>query len=185
MRAGDGEFPLAWRVVARHSRRSLAGSNLGAASTIRALPYSGPAVVSRITTCAPHRQRAQGAGWLRCAPVVVDRVPFMAAVRLQAEPGRRRRSMPHRLDFGTAMRPFGRLLPHYRNFRRSNKAGIAGGDSHQPRSAPAPASCDTVHCGTDRSGSFHTYTYGISPSHRACATAGSSPNESLASCAKV
>ncbi len=26
------------------------------------------------------------------------------------------------LDFGTTLRPFGRLLPHYRVFRRSIKA---------------------------------------------------------------
>ncbi len=109
MRAGGGDLRLAWRVVARHSCRSLDGSNLGAGSTIRELPYSGPAMVSRITTGAP---------------VVVDRVPIMAAVRLRAEPGRRLRSMPkHMLDFGTTLRPFGRLLPHYRVFRSSIKAG--------------------------------------------------------------
>ena len=184
MRAGHGDLRLAWRVVARHSCRSLAGSDLGAGATIRVLPYSGPAMVSRIMTGTPHRQRAQGAGWLRCAPVVVDRVPFMAAVRFQAEPGRRRRSMPHRLDFGTAMRPFGRLLPHYRNFRRLIKVGIGGGDSHQPRSARAFASCDTVHDCTDR-GVHSVRIRTESFSRPACATASSSPIRSLAYCAKV
>ena len=185
MRAGHGDLRLAWRVVARHSCRSLAGSDCGAGSTIRVLPYSGPAMVSRITTGAPHRHRAQGAGLFRCAPVVVDRVPFMAAVRLRPEPGRRLRSMPkHMLDFGTALRPFGRLLPHYRIFRRLIKVGIGGGDSHQPRSARAFASCDTVHDCTDRG--VHSIRIRTEPFSRpACATASSSPNRSLAYCAKV
>lgn len=65
MRAGDGDFRLPRHGGARHSCRSLAGSHPGAASMIRELPYSGPAMVSRITTCAP---------------VAIDRVPLPPAL---------------------------------------------------------------------------------------------------------